>query len=97
MISGSDYGILRGLIQTEKSSGYSEIGKYCFEVDKSFNKSRISSFVSEFFSVRVKKVNIVNAPSKTKRFKGRVGLRVGYKKAVVTLEKGDFINVQDLK
>lgn len=92
-----NYQILKSAIQTEKSNKDSVFGKYYFDVDSSCNKKQIKSLISSIFSVKVKEVNIINVASKIKRFKGKKGERNSYKKAIVTLEKGSSINIQDLK
>lgn len=97
MINNFGYFKVKGLIQTEKSSKDNQSCKYCFEVDPSFNKLKIGRFISDFFSVSVKKVNIINVSGKVKKFKGKSGITSNYKKALVTLDKGNYINIQDLK
>jgi len=82
-----------GLIYTEKSNKQTaENLKYCFKLDKSCNKKEAASLIGKMFKVTVKKVNMVITPEKTKRFKGIEGKAGSYKKAIVTLEKGQTIN-----
>jgi len=70
-----------------------EMGKYTFKVVKSANKKEISLAVSSLYKVTVEKVNIVNYGAQGKMFRGKKGSVKGYKKAVVTLKKGDKIKL----
>lgn len=92
-----NYDQIKGLIYTEKSNRGLEKGKYCLEVDKSCSKDEVKSLAKEVFGVDVKKVNIVNTPGKVKSFKGVIGSRKPYKKAIITVKEGQTINFQDLK
>lgn len=69
--------------------------KYVFVVDKKANKQEIARAVEEIYAekgIRVVSVNTSHIQPKTRRVRGRVGLKAGYKKAVVTLEAGDSID-----
>ena len=77
---------------TEKSNKQVADGKYQLKVDKKSNKKEISSLVKNTFGVDVEKINVLNTKSKTKRFKGVEGTRSSYKKAIITLKKGQSIN-----
>ncbi len=89
----SNFDIVRFPIVTEKSTVLAEQNKYVFAVNPTANKNNISKAIAEIFSVKVEKVNIVNLKGKTKRFKGRLGRRVDLKKAIVTLEKDQTIDL----
>jgi large subunit ribosomal protein L23 len=91
------YDSLKSLIYTEKSNKELAEGKYYFKVDKDCNKVKLKNLIKTFFKVEVEKVNISNVTGKTKRFKGITGQRKSYKKAIVTLKKGQSINFQNLK
>ena len=91
------YDSIKGLLYTEKSNKDLAEGKYHFKVDKSCNKSKLKNLIKSFFGVEVDKINISNVTGKTKRFKGITGQRNSYKKAIVTLKKGQSINFQNLK
>jgi large subunit ribosomal protein L23 len=86
------YDKIKGLIYTEKSNQQLTENKYHFEVDASCRKEEIASLVKKIFGAEIKKVNIINTHSKTKRFKGVEGKRKSYKKAIVTLKEGQSIN-----
>ena len=64
-----------------------------FEVASKSNKSEIRGAVEKLFSVKVKAVNIINIKGKVKRFKGILGKRNDVKKAVITLEEGNTIDI----
>jgi large subunit ribosomal protein L23 len=72
-------------ILTEKSQGFQEMGKYVFKVHSSANKKQIKKSIEEIFKVGVSSVNIIQKPSKNKVFKGKKGVRAGFKKAVVSI------------
>lgn len=88
----SNFDKIRSLIYTEKSNKMLADGKYVFEVSSDTNKDEISSIIFSLYKVKVTSVNIINSKPKTKRFRGFKGVRSGYKKAIVTVEKGKSIN-----
>lgn len=86
------YDLVRKPIITEKSTMLSELGKYTFEVAVSADKTSIKKAVEAIFDVKVEKVNVLNVQGKSKRFRGTIGKRSDWKKAVVTLAKGSTID-----
>ncbi|MBU6141331.1 MAG: 50S ribosomal protein L23 [Proteobacteria bacterium] len=86
------YDKIKSLVYTEKSNNQIIEGKYHFQVCSTCNKSEISSLIKKSFNVEVESVNIINTFGKAKKFKGVKGVRGGYKKAIVTLKKGQSIN-----
>jgi large subunit ribosomal protein L23 len=87
-----NYDRIKNLIYTEKSNSQLADGKYHFLVDADCTRSEIASLIKKTFNVEVEKVNIINTPVKTKRFKGVEGTIHSKKKAIVTLKKGQSIN-----
>lgn len=87
-----NYDKIKGLVYTEKSNKQLAEGKYHFQVDSSCTKDEVASLVKKAFGAEVEKVNIINTAGKTKRFKGVEGTRGSYKKAIITLKKGQSIN-----
>ena len=87
------YKIIRKPIVTEKATKLSEFNKVVFEVSPESNKNEIKGAVEKLFSVKVKAVNIINIKGKLKRFKGVLGKRNDIKKAVITLEEGNTIDI----
>jgi large subunit ribosomal protein L23 len=84
--------ILAPLI-TEKATLLSEQNKVVFKVAKAATKIEIAAAVEELFKVKVVKVNTLVQKGKTKRFRGRPGRRSDIKKAIVTLQEGQSIDI----
>jgi large subunit ribosomal protein L23 len=87
------YDIIRSPVITEKATIQSEQDKVVFNVSKDATKTEIKAAVEALFSVKVKSVNTLVRKGKVKRFKGIVGKQVDVKKAIVTLEEGQAIDV----
>ena len=87
------YEVLVAPVVTEKSTLGSEHNQVTFKVTKDATKPEIKKAVEDVFKVKVKSVNTLNLPGKTKRFRGVEGKRSGIKKAVVRLESGQNIDV----
>ena len=87
------YDVIRKPIITEKSTMASENGAVVFEVAIDANKPQIKEAVENLFGVKVKAVNTTITKGKTKRFRGQLGRRKDVKKAYVTLEEGNTIDV----
>jgi large subunit ribosomal protein L23 len=87
------YDVIRRPVITEKATMASENGAVVFEVDIAANKPAIKEAVETLFGVKVKAVNTVLTKGKQKRFKGVKGRRNDVKKAYVTLEEGNTIDV----
>ena len=86
------YEVLRRPVLTEKSDALAGQGKYVFRVDRAANKLEIKRAVEQAFNVQVTDVNVVRVPPRLGRFgRRRAPARPGYKKAVVTLKKGQTI------
>jgi large subunit ribosomal protein L23 len=91
--NAQQYDVIRKPIITEKSTMASENGAVVFEVAIDSNKPQIKEAVEALFGVKVKAVNTTITKGKTKRFKGTLGRRKDVKKAYVTLEEGNTIDV----
>jgi large subunit ribosomal protein L23 len=87
------YEVIRRPIITEKATMASEANAVVFEVARDATKPEIKAAVEAVFGVRVKAVNTLILKGKTKRFRGRPGVRSDRKKAYVTLEEGNTIDV----
>ena len=88
-----NYKIIVKPIITEKSSLGSEYNQVTFQVDSDSTKKDIKNAVENIFKVKVKKVNTTNIKGKLKSFRGTLGRRSNYKKAFVTLEDGQTIDI----
>ena len=87
------YDVIRKPIITEKTTMASENGAVVFEVAIDSNKHSIKEAVESLFDVKVKAVNTTITKGKSKRFRGMLGKRRDVKKAYVTLEEGNTIDV----
>ena len=87
------YDVIVKPIITEKATMASEAGAVVFQVMKSATKPQIKEAVEAVFGVKVKAVNTTITKGKTKRFRGQPGVRSDVKKAYVTLEEGNTIDV----
>ena len=87
------YDVIRKPIITEKATMASEANAVVFEVAIGANKPQIKEAVESLFNVKVKAVNTTITKSKVKRFRGQLGQRKDVKKAYVTLEEGNTIDV----
>ena len=92
-VKAEHYDIIRKPLVTEKSTMASENGAVVFEVSIDSNKPQIKEAVEALFGVKVKAVNTSITKGKQKRFKGVIGRRKDVKKAFVTLEDGNTIDV----
>lgn len=85
-------------IISEKAIAGTELGKYIFEVSKDANKHEIALMVQKSFKVTVEKVNIINIKSEKRIFRGKFKIDTKpWKKAIVTLKKGDKIAGFEMK
>ena len=87
------YDVIVKPIITEKATMTSENNGVVFQVTKDATKPQIKEAVEALFGVKVMAVNTTITKGKTKRFKGRPGVRSDVKKAYVTLEAGNSIDV----
>ena len=87
------YDVIRKPVVTEKATMASENGAVVFEVAIGSNKPQIKEAVEALFGVKVKAVNTTITKGKAKRFRGQMGRRADVKKAYVTLEEGNTIDV----
>ncbi|EDZ46055.1 MULTISPECIES: 50S ribosomal protein L23 [Leisingera] len=92
-VKAEHYDVIRKPIITEKSTMASENGAVVFEVAIDSNKPMIKEAVEALFGVKVKAVNTTVTKGKVKRFRGQIGRRKDVKKAYVTLEEGNTIDV----
>lgn len=87
------YDVIIKPVITEKATMASENGAVVFEVAKTASKPAIKEAVETLFDVKVKAVNTTITKGKRKRFRGVAGKRPDVKKAYVTLEDGNMIDV----
>ena len=87
------YEVLRAPVITEKATLASEHNQIVFRVPLDATKREIKAAVEGLFKVKVEGVNTLRMKGKVKRFRGRLGKRNDYKKAMVRLAEGQSIDV----
>ena len=78
---------------TEKTTNLSEQNKVVFKVPASANKKNLKNNIEKIFKVNVTKINIINKQNRTKLTRGRKIKVSGFKKAIITLKKGQSIDL----
>ena len=78
---------------TEKSTALSEYNKVVFKVHKGATKKTIKKNIEKIFKVNVIKVNTINLKGKSKIVRNKKAFKPGYKKAIITLKKGQSIDL----
>ena len=87
------YQVILNPLVTEKATQLSEYNKIVFSVPVNANKIDIKNSIEKIYSVKVEAINTILQKGKVKRFKGILGRRVNTKKAIVTLEDGNTIDL----
>jgi large subunit ribosomal protein L23 len=87
------YDVIRYPVVTEKSTKLSEHNQLVFVVQNSATKYDIKSAVESIFKVKVEAVNTLIRKGKQKRFKGRKGVQIDTKRAIITLQSGQNIDL----
>jgi large subunit ribosomal protein L23 len=85
--------LIKNPIITEKSSRLAELGKYVFLVQDKATKNEVKKAVENIYKVKVVGVQTINTRPKPRRFGRFVGMRSGYRKAIVTLKEGQKIEI----
>jgi len=78
---------------TEKATSLSELNKVVFKVHKGASKNSIKKSIEKIFKVNVIKINTINLRAKIKVVRNKKSRKPGYKKAIVTLKKGQSIDL----
>ena len=78
---------------TEKSTNLSTLNKIVFKVTDTANKKNLKKNIEKIFKVNVTKINIINKRNRIKFTRGKTVRVKGYKKAIVTLKKGQSIDL----
>ena len=78
---------------TEKSTNLSEQNKIIFKVPDGANKKNLKKNIEKIFKVNVTKINIINKQNRTKLTRGKKIKVSGFKKAIITLKKGQSIDL----
>ncbi len=85
--------IIKAPVVTEKSAALNEKNEYAFFVDVKANKTEIKDAIEKLFNVKVKEIRTINVHPRKRRVGRYTGLTNRKKKAIVTLEKGQTINL----
>ena len=80
-------------VVTEKSTNLSELNKITFKVPDGANKKNLKKNIEKIFKLNVTKINIINKQNRTKVTRGKKVKVSGYKKAIITLKKGQSIDL----
>ena len=80
-------------VLTEKSTNLSELNKIVFKVPYRANKKNLKKNLEKIFKVNVTKINIINKKTREKSTRGKKVKILGYKKAIITLKKGQNIDL----
>ena len=78
---------------TEKTTNLSSQNKIVFKVNKNANKKNLKTNIEKIFKVNVTKINIINKQNRTKLTRGKKVKISGFKKAIITLKKGQSIDL----
>jgi large subunit ribosomal protein L23 len=89
----TSYQVIRTLLRTEKGAMQASDNKYLFAVERGANKIEIRKAVEGLYKVKVKSVNTTLMPGKLKRVRYQLGYTTDWKKAVVTLQAGQKIDL----
>ena len=86
------FSIIKKTLMTEKSTNLNQYNQYSFIVSKDSCSNEIKQAIEKIFKVKVTKVNTLVMRGKLKSFKGNLGYKNDFKKAVVTLAEGNTID-----
>ena len=84
--------IIKKPLLTEKSTNLNQYNQYSFIVNLHSNSNEIKKAIEKIFKVKVTKINTSIMRGKLKSFKGKIGYKKDYKKAIVTLAEGNTID-----
>jgi large subunit ribosomal protein L23 len=94
-VTGNAYKVLVRPIISEKAASSESNGVYTFVVAINANKIEIKKAIKQVYGIMPKKVRVMNMEGKRKRFGRRFGRRNDWKKAIITLPKGQSINIHE--
>ena len=89
----TSYDLIKTMLRTEKGIRLEKNRQYLFQVSSRSNKTQIKKAVEEIYSVKVASVNMTVVPGKRKRVRQDFGYTPAWKKAIVTLQEGQKIEV----
>ena len=93
MSKTNTYDTIVAPVITEKSTNLSSLNKVVFKVINSANKKNLKKNIEKIFKVNVTKINMINKQNRTKFTRGKKVKVSGFKKAIITLKKGQSIDL----
>ena len=87
------YNLIIKPVIPEKATTLSAFSQFILSVPMNSKKSQIKGAVESLFGVNIKKINVIISKGKIKKFKGKKGKRNNTKKAIISLEKGQKIDI----
>jgi large subunit ribosomal protein L23 len=85
--------LIKNPIITEKAMLGADLGKYSFLVDQKASANEVKKIIESQYNVKIVKTNVINVKSKTRRLGNSIGTKPGYKKIIVTLKKGQKLDI----
>jgi large subunit ribosomal protein L23 len=85
--------LIKNPIISEKAMRGAELGKYSFLVDDKAVVNEVKKIIESQYNVKIEKTNVINVKSKKRRLGQNVGVKPGYKKIIVTLKKGQKLDI----
>lgn len=85
--------LIKKPLVTEKTTALSKYGKYVFQVEKNATVAEAKKAVELIYGIHVVSTNVINVKSKTRRLGQSIGVKPGYKKIIMTLKKGEKMDV----
>lgn len=85
--------LIKHPLVTEKTTDLGQQGKYVFLADKNASASEAKKIVESTYNVKVVNTNVVNVKGKKRRLGATIGSKPGYKKIIMTLKKGQKLDV----
>ncbi len=85
--------LVKNVIVTEKSTDLGKLGKYVFWVDRNTSANEARKIIETEYSVKVVKLNVINVKPKKRIIGNRLGTKPGYKKIIMTLQKGQKLDI----
>lgn len=85
--------LIKNPIISERATNLSALGKYVFLVDKSATKPEVKKAIELIYKVNVDRVHVINTRPKPRHTGRYIGTKPGYRKAIVTLKKGQKLDI----
>ncbi|MEK7589245.1 MAG: 50S ribosomal protein L23 [Patescibacteria group bacterium] len=90
-VSQGAHEVIKSFYASEKASRLMGMNQYVFRVASDADKQSIKKHISALYKVKIKNVQVLNMPEKSRNVGKFAGTKSGFRKAIVTLEKGSII------